>query len=357
MALFESLDRKPEWLDHELWERGRVLWNNASLAGGIGMLVGDTFGTFVGDDVAYTVGETGRFVNDALRRNVETGAWFRAVTLKGALERFAEPFKDTVRVRLMHSQVRAGLRQRWGDNPEAPQAPDALGPRGAYAAHGDPISSAWMMAAATTFALQPLLVDHAHGRRCSWADLEAVTMYWNHIAHVFGVADAIIPRNARAAVEIFDWSVAHAGGPSAWTDAQARAAIDRPGLSGAITRALLAPALGLMAYYSGEQVTRALIGGTKLRAADLRLWTALGGAFVRGNVGFRRLADKLPGAARRAEARETAPVYRAQKLVERLAERRGLRGKPYDHHNATAGVASGGAVPAPPPLPRCPVPH
>ncbi|MGL6236096.1 MAG: oxygenase MpaB family protein [Segniliparus sp.] len=357
VALFEPLDRTPEWLDWELWERGRVLWNNASLAGGLGMLVGDVFGTFVGDDVAYAVGETGRLVQDNLRRSLETGAWFRAVTLKGALERFAEPFKDTVRVRLMHSQVRAGLRRRWGDDPDAPAAAGASGPRGAFAAHGDPISSAWMMVAATTFALQPLLVDHAHGRTCTWADLDAVTMYWNYIAHVFGVADDIIPRDARAAVEIMDWGVAHAGGPSPWTDVQARAAFDRPGGSGLITRALLTPMLGLMTYYSGERLTRALIGGTRMRDVDLRLWTALGKAFVWGNVGFRRVADVLPGAARRAEARTTAPVYRSHEFMERLAARRGLSGTPFDHHNTTAGVAQGGAIPAPPPLSRCPVPH
>ncbi|BBZ55448.1 hypothetical protein MPHO_24400 [Mycolicibacterium phocaicum] len=150
VALFNQLDNPPAWYDPQQWEAGRRLWIDASLAGKVGMFAGDTFGTFVGDEVAYATGQTGRFVSDFYRRNLETLAWFRNMTYPGALERWAEPFKDTVRVRLMHSQVRAGLRQTWGDEQ--------------FAHHGNPISNAMMMNAAISFGLQPLLVDHAHGR-------------------------------------------------------------------------------------------------------------------------------------------------------------------------------------------------
>lgn len=45
VALFEQLDNPPAWYDPDLWERGRQLWNNSSLAAKFGMGFGDTFGT------------------------------------------------------------------------------------------------------------------------------------------------------------------------------------------------------------------------------------------------------------------------------------------------------------------------
>lgn len=331
VALFEHLDNPPHWYDAQLWEKGRQLWNNASLAGKFGMFVGDTFGTFVGDEVAYATGQTGRFVNDFFRRNLETVAWFRNMTYAGALDRFAQPFADTVRVRLMHAQVRAGLRRTWGDEQ--------------FATHGNPISNAMMMNAAITFGLQPLLIDHQHGRTCSTSDLEAVVMYWGYIAYVFGVADELIPRTANEALEAMDFIVAYAGGPSDWTDVMVGAAVDH---STRLQRAAALPLLGAFAYYGGEDLTRALVRGTDLAAANLAPWTRLAKAAVYANIGFRRVLDRTPGAARRAATRasDTALWGRLLKANRILAARHGIHGTPYDHHDSTVSLGA-----------TCPVPH
>jgi hypothetical protein len=328
VALFAHLDSPPDWYDPALWERGRQLWNNASLAGKVGMFIGDTFGTFVGDEVAYATGETGRFVNDFYRRNLETIAWFRNMTVGGALDRFAHPFKDTVRVRLMHAQVRASLRRKWGDEQ--------------FAHHGNPISNAMMMNAAITFGLQPLLIDHQHGRRCSWADLDAVLMYWGYIAYVFGVADELIPRNAVAALEAMDFVVAYAGGPSEWTDVMVGAAVDGRAGAGRLKRAALAPIAGSMAYYGGEDMVRALLGGTSLAQVNLRPWMHLTRVLVHTNVGLRRVLDHLPGAQQRAANRhsDTALWGSLLNVTRAAAARKGVRGTPYDHHDQTAAALS-----------------
>ncbi|MGB8403636.1 MAG: oxygenase MpaB family protein [Mycobacterium sp.] len=334
VALFEHLDHPPQWYDSQKWERGRQLWNNASLAGKLGMAVGDTFGTFVGDEVAYATGQTGRFVNDFYRRNLETAAWFRNMTYRNALERFADPFKDTVRVRLMHAQVRAGLRRTWGDDQ--------------FAHHGNPISSAMMMNAAITFGLQPLLIDHAHGRRCSRADLDAALMYWSYIAYVFGVAEELIPKNAAEALEAMDFIVAYAGGPSEWTETMIGAAADGPLRSGWLTRAAVGPLLGMLAYYGGEDITHAMVRGTGLAGINFRPWTNVTAVLVHTDIGFRRLLDRTPGAARRAASRESDTVMwrAAVKIARFIAGRNGVTGTPYDHHNQTADVGAG-----------CPIPH
>ncbi|MUL47306.1 DUF2236 domain-containing protein [Mycobacterium sp. CBMA293] len=333
LALFADLDNPPAWYDPVQWERGRQLWNNASVAGKLGMVAGDGFGTLVGDEVAFATGQTGRFVNDFYRRNLETIAWFKNMTYRNALDRFADPFKDTVRVRLMHAQVRAGLRKTWGDEQ--------------FSRHGNPISNAMMMNAAISFGLQPLLVDHAHGRTCSREDLDAALMYWAYIARVFGVADELIPKNSMQALQAMDFIVAYAGGPSEWTETMVGAAADNFG-SGWLARTAISPFLGLMSYYGGEDLTRAMVGGTGWADIDLRPWVGVATVVVHLNVGLRRLLDHAPGAATRAAARrsDTALWGTALQVARFMASRNGIHGTPYDHHNQTASAGAG-----------CPVPH
>lgn len=335
VELFHHLDNPPDWYDPDLWERGRRLWNDSSLAAKYGMVIGDGFGTFVGDEVAYATGATGRFVNDTLRRNLETTAWFRKMTYRGALERFSQPFKDTVRVRLMHSLVRAGLRRSWGDEQ--------------FAHHGNPISNSMMMGAAMTFGLIPPLIDHQHGRTRTHADLEAAVMYWAYIAYVFGVAEELIPKTVAEGMETMDYMVAYAGGPSEWTDTMMGAAlgfVDK-GITGRIGRLALTPVLGIAAYYGGEELTRALVRATPLRDARLQPWTRLAGIGVQANVQLRRLTDRLPGAKRRAAQRNGELLWwSATVLNQTLAKLGGMHDTSYTHHDATAATPAG-----------CPVPH
>ncbi len=335
VALFAHLDNPPDWYDPALWERGRQLWNDSSLAAKYGMLFGDTFGTFVGDEVAYATGATGRFVNDTLRRNLETAAWFRKMTFRGALERFSQPFKDTVRVRLMHSQVRAGLRRSWGEEQ--------------FTHHGNPISNSMMMGAAMTFGLIPPLIDHQHGRTRTPADLEAAVMYWAYIAYIFGVAEELIPKTVAEGMETMDYMVAYAGGPSEWTDVMMGAAfgfVDK-GITGRIGRLVLTPALGVAAYYGGEELTRSLVRATPLRDARLQPWTTLAGIAVRANVQLRRLTDRLPGAKHRAQQRNGELLWWSATVLNRaLAKLAGMNDTSYTHHDATAATPAG-----------CPVPH
>lgn len=203
VALFKSLDRRPDWLDLQQWEEGRRTWINASMAGHLAMTIYDGFGTFVGEEVSSATGATGMFTRNLPRRLLETAEWFRDATVADLPDRFSAAFKQTVRVRLMHAQARRRLRRAWGDEH--------------FAQHGNPISNATTMGAAVTFGLLPLLFDHAHGRRTSHEQLDAAMMYWSYIAYLFGVAEEIIPRSATEGMEIADWMIATAGGPTPWT--------------------------------------------------------------------------------------------------------------------------------------------
>jgi len=332
-ALFDRLDNPAIPFDAARWEHGRQVWISSSLCGKLGMVVQDFFGTFVGDEVAAATGATGRFVNDYSRRTLETNAWFRNVTYRDAMDRFSPVFKDTVRVRLMHAQVRAGLRQSWGDDH--------------FAHHGNPISNAMMMGAAVTFGLIPLTIDYARGRHRPAEDFDAAMYYWAYIAYVFGVAEELIPRTAVDALDAADFMVATAGGPSAWTATMADAATTAfagQTVAGAVKRALSAPLLGLMANYVGEPLVRALLKTTPLHAVRLGIWPRVFGAVVSLDVRFCAALDRLPAAdwRRRRRARNGDPFWRMfASITAAQAARQGIVGTPYDHHDATPSTPAG----------------
>jgi ER-bound oxygenase mpaB/B'/Rubber oxygenase, catalytic domain len=332
-ALFDQLDNPAIPYDPVRWEHGRQVWISSSYAAKLGMLVGDFYGTFVGDEVAAATGATGRFVSDPYRRFLESNTWFRNVTYRDAMDRFSPVFKDTVRVRLMHAQVRAGLRRSWGDDH--------------FARHGNPISNATMMGAAVTFGLLPLAIDHTHGRRRSAEDFDAALYYWAYIAYIFGVAEELIPRTAVDALETADFMTATAGGPSEWTAVMADSATTAfadPTMAGAIKRALTAPLLGLMAYYVGEPLVRALLKTTPLHAVRLGIWPQVLGAVVSLNVHYCAALDRLPALdwRRRRKAANGDPFWRQYAAIATaMAARRGITGTPYDHHEATPGTAPG----------------
>ncbi|GAB19798.1 hypothetical protein GOEFS_095_00330 [Gordonia effusa NBRC 100432] len=291
--LFEHLDNPPSWYDPELWERGRQLWNNCSLAGRMGMLVQDAMGTFVGAEVSTATGITGRFVTDPDRRQAETLQWFYWVTKPGSLDRFSSEYKSTIRVRLMHAQVRQAILNSW--TPEE------------YEYHGNPISTAMVMIAGTTFGLIPMLIDDAYGRRYTPDDMNAVTHYWSYICYVFGAHPDIIPTTAADALDIMNYGVATAGRPTEWTHQMVSAATDvlaaAPGFRGRLARATVAPLMGVLSNYSGEPLVRALLGGTPFEHVRLQPWRALGGFAIRADVALHRIDDVFPGARSRREKR------------------------------------------------------
>jgi hypothetical protein len=314
IELFGHLDNPPQWYDPKHWEHGRRLWNNTSLSARLAMGIQDAMGTFVGAEVSTATGITGRFVNDPDRRNVETTRWFHQVTKPGALDRHAEEFKATVRVRMMHSQVRLAILRSW--NAEE------------YGHHGNPISTAMTMIAGTTFGLIPILIDDHYGRHATWTDLEAITHYWAYICYVFGAAPEIIPTTAADALAIMNYGVATAGGPTTWTQTMIGAATDglhqTPGLRGVLARASVAPAAGGMAFFSGEPLVRALLAGTRHQNVAIEPWRALTGLLVRLDVTVRRLDDALPGARWRL-ARRARRADLFEGIAYRLARTRARR--------------------------------
>jgi hypothetical protein len=331
--LFRHLDDPPDWFDPGTWERGRRLWINSSLAGKATMTLSDAMGTFVGAEVSSATGQTRRFLADFRRRELETVTWFHGVTRPGSIDRRSPVFKSILRVRLMHAQARLALRRIWGDDH--------------FARHGNPISNAMTMGAAVTFGLLPPLFDHSHGRSISRTDLDSVMLYWAYIAHLLGVADELVPRNAIDGLQMAHHMILTAGGPTEWTDITIKAACDHALSRNPALRRLqihaAAPALGLVSALTGASLVRALLRASPLADVRLQPWQYFAERLVHLNVVLRMAGDRLPGADRRMNRRARhgdAWQKAGVALVSRLAARSGVTDTPYDHHDTSVHARS-----------------
>ncbi|WP_135451699.1 oxygenase MpaB family protein [Mycobacterium sp. DL99] len=339
--LFAGLDVKPEWFDPEDWERGRRLWIDSSAAGIAGMFLMDSLGTFVADEVSMATWATGRFQNSFTLRNVETLQWFYEATKPEFIDRFSEPFKATVRVRLMHAQVRLGLRRLWGDEH--------------FAHHGNPISTAQTMGAGVSFGLIPPLIDHQHGRVRTISELDSVMRYWSYISYVFGAAPDIIPMTAIDGAIIADYMGRHAGGPSYATvgfgNVADEAIENMPFQSRVPAKIYARYGIAAAAYFASDKVAQDLVSGAPRYRKLWKLWVPLMRAqiklVVQTNIAYRRLLDALPDAQRRLANRARHYDKRYHYVVQK--QKKSLH-TGYTHHDTTIAAASDPAS-----FGRCPV--
>ncbi|OBT79844.1 hypothetical protein VF21_01533 [Pseudogymnoascus sp. 05NY08] len=199
LDLFEHLDRKPSWFSQDEYEWGRVLLVNTTVVGGFTALAMNFIIT------ANAVGSTGHYTNlkTVFRRHLETAHFFHRISLPGGSDRFSETFQEIVKVRFMHSKVRYQMKKRWG--------PDV------FAVHSNPISNTDVALGITAFGVQKLISDSVFGRDVSTSDLDAATRSWGYIAHVFGVAEDLIPLAFKDGVEEFDYILSSHGTPSQWS--------------------------------------------------------------------------------------------------------------------------------------------
>ncbi|WP_052424940.1 oxygenase MpaB family protein [Streptomyces fulvoviolaceus] len=333
-ALFEQLCGRPDWFDAELYERGRVLMANGTPFGKLGGGIVNVIMTAYGEAVSSATGATGRVERDLYRRELETQDFFRKVPLPDALDRFSDTFKTTVRVRLMHAQVRHGLRRRWGAD--------------GYAHHGDPISNTDMSLGVPAYGVVNLLVDALLGARVTMADLEAVNMYWSYTAYRFGVSADILPRNAIEAIQQFDYILSTLGKPSQWSEAiaerllrytrEAFTSSDSGLVNRLVDKTFFPLYCGMIVDIGGDPVGYQTAGTSGFSRSQLRrygtVYRTVGGALVR----LTSWADRRPGQQRRMRARaaEGDPFQNMfHRVTAVLAEKQGLRSATFDSHDAS----------------------
>jgi hypothetical protein len=169
--LFKQLDTVPLWVDWDRIERGGAVFLRS---GAPGIAVLNLFSlpimySSAGGNKPLVF--TGHLLRRAPRRLAETARFVFASSLPGGLRRFAEGFKITVRVRLMHAQVRRLLLRsgRWRSE------------------WGQPVNQIYM--AGTNAALSAGLIEGMHrlGFRISNDDAEALLHMWRYSGYLSGI--------------------------------------------------------------------------------------------------------------------------------------------------------------------------
>ncbi|MEL6210419.1 MAG: oxygenase MpaB family protein, partial [Pseudomonadota bacterium] len=111
-ALFEQLDEVPSWVSWDRIERGGQLLFRTAMAGGITLGAKSLCYGYCSPGGNKPLAFTGQLDGPAVgRRLAETGRFVTATCTEGGLRRFGEGFAATVKVRLMHAQVRRLLQQ------------------------------------------------------------------------------------------------------------------------------------------------------------------------------------------------------------------------------------------------------
>ncbi|MDX2937735.1 oxygenase MpaB family protein [Streptomyces ipomoeae] len=331
-ALFQQLYSRPGWFDAELFERGRVLMINSSAFAKLGGQIVNVIMWAYGDPVSAASGATGQLERYVYRRQLETSDFFRKIALPDTLDRFSEAFKTNARVRLMHSQVRQGLKRKWGAE--------------VYAQHGDPISNTDMALGVPAYGVINLIIDASLGRRVTMADLEAVNMYWRYNAYRFGVSEEVIPQNAVEAIEMFDYVLSRLGKGTQWSEGIAKTLTDFAHTMMTSSDSKLANLVGekvafplycaIVAHLGGDPVGYRTVEAGGFSQKQLKAfgtaYQILGGAAVRLSA----LADRRPGRWRRMRLRAADGdgfINGQHKMIEALGAKNGVLSATFDAYD------------------------
>jgi hypothetical protein len=171
-ALFAQLDNIPFWVDwHEL-DTGGAAFLQSGLLGVLVIALNSLPVSYSSPAGNKALVSSGKLVQRAARRLGETGRCVYLTSLPGGLRRFSDGFKVTVKVRLMHAQVRRLLWQsgRWNAT-----------------LWGAPINQCFM--SATNLLLSVNLLDgmRRFGLHFSAAQRHGLMQLWRYSAYLSGV--------------------------------------------------------------------------------------------------------------------------------------------------------------------------
>lgn len=173
-AFFDAVEARPAWVSDALLEEGARVCGLGGRAGMRALAVTGLMAGYQLSAVNQALLATGALEKGAARRIAETTKWWIDVTEPGAMARFGEGFKGTLRVRVIHAMVRRQLAQR---------------PTWDAADLGLPVNQTDMQATYLGFSIVYVLGLKLMGIPLRPREKEAVLHLWRYIAWVNGVRE------------------------------------------------------------------------------------------------------------------------------------------------------------------------
>jgi hypothetical protein len=187
-ALFAEVDHVPAWVDRDAIERGGELLFRAGWFGGLSLGTSLIYG-YASPGGNKPLVFSGRLNEQAPRRLMETSRFVEATCLPGGLRRFAEGFAITVKVRVMHAQVRRLLLEsgRWSSED-----------------WGLPINQHDMGGTSLLFSAVPIDSLRKLGFEHGEEEIHLFMQLWRYSGYLMGVSPEVLPTSEREARRLMD---------------------------------------------------------------------------------------------------------------------------------------------------------
>jgi hypothetical protein len=186
-ALLAAAARVPPWVDWHSVERGGRVLLRAGILGGVVLGAKALVYGYASPAGNKPLVLSGRLFEQAARRLNETARFVQAVVRAGGMRRDGNGFAATVKVRLMHAQVRQFIlrSQKWRHD-----------------LWGLPINQHDMMATSLLFSLITLQGLRQLGLHIDRDQSDDYMHLWRYVAHVIGVDPMLVPATEREAEEL-----------------------------------------------------------------------------------------------------------------------------------------------------------
>ncbi len=212
-AFFESIERRPAWLDDALLARGAQACQIAGVSGLDVMRDVSLMGGYQAAGPAKVLVRTGALERGAGKRLAETSTWWMACTADGGMARFGGGFKQTARVRIVHAMMRRHIARQpaWDRNQE-----------------GLPVNQADMAATQLGFSALFVLCLRLYGIFLSRRDGHAVMHLTRYIGWLMGIEEQFLPADETAGLVLLYQLGLSMTDPSEQGRSLARSLMDEP---------------------------------------------------------------------------------------------------------------------------------
>lgn len=189
---FQRLETPPAWVDQRAFVPGvRMFHRNSNLI--LAAFVGGTLVEGFATNIAKSFFITGRVRDRGVRRLRQNNRHLIEIFMPGGLERAGDGWKLSVRIRLIHAQIRRLL----NDSPEWDNE-----------SWGMPISAAHVGFAVTAFSAR--LLEHMRRLGAVYNDEESRSFMdvWRYTGYLMGIPETILFRDKEDALELFQIGLA-----------------------------------------------------------------------------------------------------------------------------------------------------
>ncbi|HEU4410896.1 MAG TPA: oxygenase MpaB family protein [Polyangiaceae bacterium] len=211
--LFRELERVPAWVDRPTLDRGGRLLLRSGLLGGLVLGTASLVYGYSSPGGNKPLIASGALSHSVGRRLGETSRFVQATCSPGGLDRRGAGFDATVRVRVMHAQVRRLLRAsgRWRNDD-----------------WGEPINQHDMAATSLLFSLAVIDGLRKLGFRVSQSEVDDYLHLWRYSGHLMGVDPELLPASEGDARRLWGLIELTEGEPDDDSRALTRALLDAP---------------------------------------------------------------------------------------------------------------------------------